>query len=224
MSTHRKIGALAVVAAIGLVAACTPLPMPNDLVRVERPPLRKHVNTADGVPFSFRASAHGWERFGDISLNKSERGPQGAEAMIYWSSFPDGDYADYYGHEAHPCTRLLSPPVGPSATDLAVAISKAPGTELVKGPSDVVVGGYPAKHLVLRVREDYAGCDPGFFYTWRAVYGGALWTTTPAGATMRVWVVDVDGTRLFIGAATLGEASSDLEQEIEQIIRSIHFN
>ena len=117
MSTHRKIGALAVVAAIGLVAACTPLPMPNDLVRVERPPLRKHVNTADGVPFSFRASAHGWERFGDISLNKSERGPQGAEAMIYWSSFPDGDYADYYGHEAHPCTRLLSPPVGPSATN-----------------------------------------------------------------------------------------------------------
>ena len=144
--------------------------------------------------------------------------------MIYWSSFPDGDYEDYYGHEAHPCTRLLDPPVGPSATDLADAISKAPGTELVKGPSDVTVDGYPAKHMVLTVREAYTGCDPGVFYTWQDVNGGALWRTTPAGATMTAWIVDVDGTRLFIGAATAPGASSGLDHEIQQIVGSIHFD
>ena len=54
----------------------------------------------------------GWERFtasrpskspgGPISLNKSLVGPQGAEALIYWTSFPDGDYAD-------PCARSAGP-------------------------------------------------------------------------------------------------------------------
>ncbi|MGZ8582531.1 MAG: TolB family protein [Actinomycetota bacterium] len=68
-----------------------------------------------------------------------------------------------------------------------------------------------------------AGCDPGFFYTWQAVHGGALWTRTGVGATMRVWIVDVDGTRLFIEAATTHQASSSLDQEIQQIIGSLRF-
>ena len=98
---------------------------------------------------------------GPISLNKSIVGPQGAEAIIYWTSFPDGDYAD-------PCARLLARSVGPSAADLAAAVSRAPGTKLVKGPSNVTLGGQPAKHVVLTVRKN-VGCDPGFFYSWRDV-------------------------------------------------------
>jgi hypothetical protein len=202
----------------------SPSPTPaGDDPLVEPPRTRRHVNTVDGVPFSFSVPAHGWERFGSISINKSETGPQGAEAIIYWSSFPDGDYIDPYGHYADPCTHLLSPPVGPSAADLAAAVSRAPGTELVKGPSDVTVGGYPAKHAVLTVRKKHVGCDPGFFYTWHDVLGGALWTRTVVGATVRVWIVDVDGTRLFIEAATTPQASSGLDQEIQQIVGSIRF-
>jgi hypothetical protein len=182
------------------------------------------VNTAEGVPFSFSVPAHGWESFGSISINKSETGPQGAEAIIYWSSFPDGDYTDPYGHYAHPCIRLLSPPVGPSAAHLAAAVSRAPGTELVTGPSNVTVGGYPAIHVVLTVRKKNVGCHPGFFYTWNDVDGGALWPRTVVGATMRVWIVDVDGTRLFIEAATTPQASSGLDQEIQEIVGSIRFD
>ncbi|MGZ8570628.1 MAG: hypothetical protein ACXWW5_00200 [Actinomycetota bacterium] len=189
----------------------------------ERPPFRRLVNSADGVPFSFSVPTYGWERFGSISINKSETGSQGAEAIIYWSSFPDGDYVDYYGHDARPCANLLSPQVGRSGADLAAAVATAPGTELVTGPSNVTVGGFPAKHVVLVVRRN-VGCDPGFFYRWRGVIGGALWTTTPVSATMRVWIVDVDGTRLFIGAATSFEASSGLDEEIEQIVGSIRFD
>ena len=81
-----------------------------------------------------------------------------AEAIIYWTSFPDGDYAD-------PCDGLLGRSIGRSATDLAAAVSKAPGTKLVKGPLDVNLGGHPAKHVVVTVREN-AGCDPGYFYSW----------------------------------------------------------
>jgi hypothetical protein len=129
---------------------------------------------------------------------------------------PDGDCADR-------CARLVSPPVGPSAADLAAAVSTVPGTRLVKGPADVTLDGRPAKHVVLTVREK-VGCDPGFFYTWRDIDGGALWPTTSVGDTIRVWIVDVDGTRLFIAAETTEQASSGLEKEIQRIVQSIRFD
>jgi hypothetical protein len=204
-------------------------PAPADHL-IEAPLGRRITVTEKGVTFSFKVPKmvgwSGWERFrsvptetspgGPISLNKSIVGPQGAEAIIYWTSFPDGDHAD-------PCARLLSPPIGESAADLAAAVSTAPGTKLVKGPSDVSLSGRPAKHMVLKVRAK-VGCDPGFFYAWRDVEGGALWTTTGMGDTIRVWIVDVDNARLFIAAATTEQASSELEKEIEQIIRSIRFD
>jgi hypothetical protein len=189
------------------------------------PLVARHALTEEGVRFSFRVPTVGWERFssistdksagGPISINKSIAGPQGAEAIIFWTSFPDGDYAD-------PCARLLSPPVGPSAADLAAAVSVAPGTKLLTGPSNVTMGGHPAKHVALTVRED-VGCDPGFFYNWRDVYGGALWPKTGVGDTIRVWIVDVQGMRLFIEAETVKGFSRELEQEVQQLVESIRF-
>jgi hypothetical protein len=79
------------------------------------------------------------------------------------------------------------------------------------------VGGRAAKHVVLTVREN-VGCDPGFFYSWHDVLAGALWTTTDVGTTIRVWIVDIEGTRLFIEAETSTQADSYLEREIEQIL------
>ena len=192
----------------------------------EDPAVARHAVTEKGVTFSFKVPpTGGWERMssvstdksagGPISLNKSTVGPQGAEAIIFWTSFPDGDYAA-------PCARLLSLPVGPTAADLAAAVSTAPGTELVTGPSKVTLGGRRAQHVELTVREK-VGCDPGFFYTWQDVNSGALWPTTGVGDTIRVWVVDIDGTRLFIEAETTKQAVGDLKQEVQQIVESISF-
>jgi hypothetical protein len=47
---------------------------------------------------------------------------------------------------------------------------------------------------------------------------------TSVGDTIRVWIVDVGGTRLFIEAETSKQAGSDLEQEIRQIVESIRFD
>jgi hypothetical protein len=182
----------------------------------------RHPVTVDGVPFSFDVPASGWEPrlgvsapAGGISLNKSFAGSQGAEAIIYWSGFPDGVYAD-------PCGNLLGLPVGASAADVAAAVASAPGTELVTGPSDVTLGGRAAKHVVVIVREDL-GCDPGFFYSWEAEHGGAVWLTTDVGHTIRVWIVDVDGTRLFIAGLGNAVMGWGIEQEIDGIIDSIRF-
>jgi len=143
-------------------------------------------------------------------------GPQGAEAVIFWTSFPDGVHAD-------PCDNLLSPTLGPSAAELAAAVARAPGTKLVEGPSNVTVGRRPAKHVVLTVRRDL-GCDAGFFYAFNGGTAGAMWPGTDVGDTIRVWIVDVGGTRLFIEAETTTQADAELEKEIRQIVGSIRFN
>ena len=196
----------------------------------QQPPPARRVLTEAGVRFSFIVP-RGWERLstrpakkspsGPISLNKSSEGAQEAEGIIYWTSFPDGDHAD-------PCARQLAPSIGRSAASLAAAVSTAPGTKLVKGPLNVTVGGYPAKYVVLTVRK-YVDCDPGFFYTWREVFGGAFWRSTREGDTIRVWIVPMRGTRffkrtrLFIAAATREDASAMLKREVKQIVGSFRF-
>jgi hypothetical protein len=178
----------------------------------------RHSVTVEGVSFSLSLPTPGWEREGSLYISKSTVGPQGAEAVIFWTSFPDGAYA-------YPCAHLLllGDPIGPSAADLAAAVSTARGTELVVGPSDVTVGGRAAQHVVLTVRED-AGCDPGYFFAWREDFGGAFWAATEVGDTIRVWIVDFDGKRLVIEAETNKDANSALEQEIQRIVESIRFD
>jgi hypothetical protein len=168
-----------------------------------------------GVPFSFRVRSSGWESFGDISINKSIVGPQGAEAIVFWTSFPDGDIAD-------PCFDVLGPRAGRSTDDLAAAVAAAPGTELVTAPSDVTVGGLPADRVVVIVRE-HAGCAPGYFFRWEDVEAGAFWTRSGAGSTIRVWIVDVGGTFIVVEAATSEQADADLVDEVHRIVRSIRF-
>jgi hypothetical protein len=77
--------------------------------------------------------------------------------------------------------------------------------------------------VVVIVREDL-GCDPGFFYNWKAKLVDALWTETKPGDTIRVWIVEVDGALLFIAGETKPDAGSGVEQEIRQIIGSIRFD
>jgi hypothetical protein len=175
----------------------------------------RHSLTFDGIPFSFETSTSGWEPQGSFLISKSTHGPQGAEAVIFWTPFPEGV-------DAGACPRLLGPPDGGSAADLAAAVSRTNGTELVSGPSDVTVGGYAAKRVVVTVRED-TGCDPGFFYNWRAKTGGAMWDRTELGDTITVWIVDLNRTLLFIGGETHKDAGAEVEQEIQPIVDSIRF-
>jgi hypothetical protein len=119
-------------------------------------------------------------------------------------------------------------------TDAAATVARAPGTELIEGPRRVILGGRPAMHVVLTVRRD-RGCDPGYFFTWRAPEcWGACWLDTGVGDTIRVWIVRARGRLLFIEAETkppdqryssMSRAEAQkLEQEIAKIIGSIHFD
>lgn len=171
--------------------------------------------TVAGVRFTVSASPEWEEHSGTLSITKSERGPQGAEAIVFWTSFPRA-------RQASPCTKVLSRPVRMSPAGLAAVVAAAPGTRLVSGPADVEVGGRAAKRVVIRVRSD-AGCHPGFFYAFRREIGGAFWPETNVGDTIRVWIVPVRGKLLFFEAETAGSASTHLAQEVQRIVESIRF-
>jgi len=180
-----------------------------------------------GPPFRVRS----------LLISKSLVRGQAAEAVIFWTAFPDGG-------EAAPCAKLLSPPDGRSPGALAAAMARAPGTTVVRRPTRVTVGGRPAMHLVLAVRKDL-GCDPGYLFTWHprapqwSECWGDCWLATGAGDTLRVWIVDVDGELLVIEAATKDAVMAawgtpspyrtfhpikDTAQEIRAIVGSIRFD
>ena len=51
-----------------------------------------------------------------------------------------------------------------------------------------------------------------------------FWTSTEVGDTIRVWVVNVAGPRLFIEGDTHRKATPHLGWEIQQIVESISFD
>jgi hypothetical protein len=76
---------------------------------------------------------------------------------------------------------------------------------------------------VLTVRRD-VGCRPGFFYSWREVFGGALWVSAGVGDTIRVWIVQVGATRLFIAGVTRAHTGRALTPGVRRIVESIRFD
>jgi Tol biopolymer transport system component len=166
-------------------------------------------------------------------LSRSLNEGQAAEVVIYWTAFPARG-------EVAACPTVVNPGRrGQSIDELADALARVPGTELVSSPTRVRVGNRPATYLELVVRED-RGCDPGFFFTWHDDRSGAFWDKTRAGARVRAWIIDVDGKLVVLVAETLEHGyrtrgfnyhppppEQDLQKvgrEIEQIVQSIRFD
>jgi hypothetical protein len=178
----------------------SPRPSPSSTPAAVFPPMGKlaigtrHSITRDGVRFSFSVPTSDWFSNGEFAIDKSGGVTPDGAGFIFWGDAPIGVFAD-------PCAQTKSPPVGPSAADRAAAVATVPGTDLISGPSDVTVGGQPAKHLVLTVRED-VGCTAEKFHLWYATTPGLARYATELGSTIGVWIVDVDGTIVWIDGET----------------------
>jgi hypothetical protein len=197
----------------------TPSPSPRP-VALAFPPagdlaVGRHSMTLNGVPFAFSVATSGWVSNGIFDIHKATGLTPDGAGFIFWNESPTGVFAD-------PCASLPSPPVGPSAADLAAAVAAVPGTDLVSGPSDVTVGGHPAKHVVLTVREDIK-CDAHDFYLWYGPSKDNARYATELGSTIRVWIVDVDGRIVWIDGETYKGAGPEPGQDIQQIVDSIQF-
>lgn len=196
----------------------TPAPSAASMFPPEGPLTAGRVSmTRGGVLLSINVPTPGWHSDQGFFISKDAGvGPDGA-SFLFWDPDAVGVYAD-------PCAQREGPVVGPTAADLAAAMTTIPDTTLVSGPTDVTVDGRAAKHVVLTVSEDVACGGPGDeFYLWYADEEGVGRYATVLGATLSVWIVDVDGTRLSIDAETYKDAGPEIEQEIQAMIDSIQF-
>jgi hypothetical protein len=194
--------------------SASPTPEATPRPRPSSDYLETRTLTVDGTQFSFDLTRSGWESYRSVLIAKSEEGPQGAEAIVYWSKYPETANVVACGPWAN------SP--GNSVDYLADAVSTAPGVEVIEPISEVAIGGQVAKHVVVIVRENL-GCDPGYFFNWRAQSGGALWQMTVVGDTLSVWIFDMRPTPFMVVAETNADASRWLNQEVDEIVESIRF-
>jgi hypothetical protein len=76
--------------------------------------------------------------------------------------------------------------------------------------------------VVVSVRDDIA-CAPEQFYLWYAPGPDMARYATAKGSTIMTWIVDVDGTIVWIDGETYEGAGPGPAQEIQQIVDSIRF-
>ncbi len=124
---------------------------------------------------------------------------------------------------------LLDPPVGPTVDDLVAAWSNLPDFAATAAV-DVTVDGYAGKQFEFSVPNYATGCKVkegvGRVY--------ALWDETgmnkehapgyfawSSNLHLQIWVLDVDGTRLVIGATTLPSTSPQDRAALDEVLASI---
>jgi len=113
---------------------------------------------------------------------------------------------------------------GPGVRDLARALGSRPGVPAVR-PKRVTVDGRSALYLEIKFPVDetqLAGCHSSEYTLWGTdagnFYGGDV-----AGTVSRLWILDVDGTRVVMVADTTPGEDAATTAEVLGIARSAHF-
>jgi hypothetical protein len=97
-------------------------------------------------PFSFDVPSAGWSGNGEYRLVKGIE-----SAFFFYANLPTGHAQGVY---ADPCADEPAPAPAQTAADLAAAVASIPGTTLVSGPTDVTIGGLPAKRVEFTITAD----------------------------------------------------------------------
>jgi hypothetical protein len=212
---------------IGGVPTAVPSPTPTPAPSVSAtlapsfPPagdlaIGRHSMVREGVKLSFAVSTPGWQSGDGIWIDKGEGGKPGSSAIIFWQMTPDNVYAD-------PCSHARrSPAPEHTAAGLAAAVAGIPGVDVVSGPTSMTIGGHPAQHVQLAIPAAI-GCAPDQFYLWFDSTDGTGRWAQATDETLWVWIVDVDGTLVWMDGETYKGADATVIGELQQIIDSIQF-
>ena len=176
------------------------------------------VTTPADITFTVPA---GWtSRYG---IPNKDRGGPGEIAV--------GDYMAYniYTDRCQWKGALLDPPVGPTVDDLATALVAQKAWNAAP-PTDVTLGGYPAKRIELSIPADLdrASCDGGVMRTWAALGDDPVNAPVDTenlgmhpGQLNVTYIVDVNGDRLIIDTWHMpGTSAADLA-ELDAILASM---
>ena len=162
---------------------------------------------------TFKVPGEGWESWSPYGVGKAGGGSVAMGILTVANLFAD------------PCHRRrgeLEPPVGPTVDDLTRALAKQPGIRAT-GPSDVTVSGFAGRFIELRLDPaiDFATCDDAFFSAGWITPDGDSVPVFGSQEVMRLWVLDVAGTRLAIWATSFPDAPTNDRAELAKLIDSI---
>ena len=174
-----------------------------------------HLMTIAGTTISFEIPTEGWKAYGDFGIDYGSEGrPDGVGGIFWTTKAPVGVYSD-------PCLKIEGPALGEDRAQLAAAVYGMSALEPVTAPTEGTVGGHPATRLAVRV-PDTLPCDAGAFYLWYDKPDEGRYATAP-GSTIYTWIIDGDGSLVWIDFETYAGAGPEPLNQIEEFIDSIRF-
>ena len=171
----------------------TPTPGPTTTPTAPVPtatpgPAPVQLQAGSGTPIVIVVAPFGWQSQGWVLLKNDANPPNGA-AFALWDV--RNTYADPCGHVDR------DPAIGPTAADLATALTEIPNTTST-GPEAVTIGGRDALYVELVVDRTIP-CPAGSFYVWHGLdVSNDFRFIQGVNETDRCWVVDVAGERVLI--------------------------
>jgi hypothetical protein len=117
---------------------------------------------------------------------------------------------------SEPCSLELDPdvPVGLTVDDFVDAITGHPAVDNTD-PVDVTLGGYPGTYLEIQGPDDLTDCPE--FMVWAPTH-----YAQGASNLWRIWVLDVDGTRVVFQTSEFPDTAPERLEELRAIVDSFH--
>jgi hypothetical protein len=189
-------------------SSASPAPLPVDQA-IEA---GSYVVRSMDVPAFTIMVPDGWRSLGGFAIHKGELDGSDHVGVAFWTV--NNLYAD-------PCTRtLMDPPIGPTVSDLADAMSNASWAQDVRSTS-VRLGGREARHIEFTLPRAL-GCPGGSYVLWLHD-SGAVRYAQGGGQHFMVWLLDVDGRRVLIEADSMPGAIEADVAALQEMVRSIRF-
>jgi hypothetical protein len=127
------------------------------------------------------------------------------------------DVVNLYTDPCDPDLGLRDPAVGPTVDDLVAALSSASWLE-VTATSDATISGYSGQLVEYTGIEGMSECAD-LTNVWEVTGGGDSMQIPGAGDSQRLWILDVEGQRLVIGASE-GPGFTD-QEGLQSIVDSL---
>jgi hypothetical protein len=236
-SRNRKLGALAIAAAIGIVAVVVVIRTADDGTGTR--PGGEPTDTAEAIPplpgGSVEPGRYVLTSY-DPGLDASHRitidVPRGYVGVDGLAALRSGfsqtgvatmAIADVYADACQWAGTRLDRSEISSADDLAAALASQKGLR-VSTPTDVTVAGFAGTYMERKVPggTHLSDCDDAEFRVYLVPEWGSRYLEP--GQLQQLWILDVDGVPLVIDASIQTGASAELRAELLQMVESIQID
>jgi hypothetical protein len=170
----------------------------------------------DGLPRVVLDVPEGYGSTGGWVVDRGADGdPENYGSVSVWTV--DAVYRD-------PCEGTAVRDPGPGVRDLAMALH-AQRRVASSAPTPITFDGHSGLYLEVRFPNDQSrllGCRESAYKLWRTDVGD-YYRTDQAGTVSRLWILDVDGTRVVLVADTTPREDAAATAEVLGIAASAHF-